>query len=178
MERLGSQVDAAISMYGAPRSQIVIMPFLTSAATDTGVLPANWFGIITDILSDVRFNIAHVGGPPVPISEVAVSSYSVGLVYSDSFRRNAPGLSTYLRQVWDLDGYPKTLSTALVPPADYVITKYDQGSEPASIHVPISRWADYPNTPPNPGDPPPPANGSDVHHLIRDFLFLHASTLR
>ena len=178
MERLGSQVDAAVSLYGAPRNQVVIMPFLTSAATDAGILPDSWFGIITDILSDVRFAVAGVGGSPVPISELVVSSYSVGLVYSDSFRRRASGLGPYLKQVWDFDGYPKTLSTALVPPADYAITKYDQGSEPASIHVPLGRWADYPSPPPNPGDPPPPANGSDVHHLIRDFLFLHAATLR
>ena len=178
MERLGSQVDAAISLYGAPRNQIVIMPFLTSAATDTGILPASWFGIITDILSDTRFHIAGVGGNPVPISEVVVSSYSVGLVYSDSFRKHTPGLGAYLKQAWDFDGYPKTLSTALVPPADYVITKYDQASEPSSIHVPIARWAGYPSAPPNPGDPPAPANSDDVHHLIRDFLFLHAATLR
>jgi hypothetical protein len=154
------------------------MPFLTSAATDAGILPPNWFGIITDILSDVRFNIAGIGGSPVPISEVVVSSYSVGLVYSDSFRTRAPGLGVYLKQVWDFDGYPKSLSNALVPPADYVITKYDQGSEPSSIHVPMRRWADYPKSPPNAGDPPPPANSSDVHHLVRDFLFLHAATLR
>jgi hypothetical protein len=178
MERLGFQVDAAIGLFGAPPNQIVIMPFLTSAATTAGILPANWFGIITDILSDVRFTIAGIGGTPVQISEVVVSSFSVGLVYSDSFRQTATALQPLLRQVWDFDGYPKNLSNALVSTVAYQVTKYDQGSQPSSYHVPLARWAAYPNLPPNPGDPNPPANGDDVHHLIRDFMFLHASTNR
>ena len=178
MERLGSQVDAAIGGFSAPRNQIVIMPFLTSAATDAGILPGNWFGIITDILSDVRFEVANVGGAPVPISEVVVSSYSVGLVYSDSFRRHAPGLGVYLKQIWDFDGYPKSLSTSLVGTAEFSVTKYDQDAEPQSYHVPLGRWVDYPNPPPNLGDPPAPGHGSTVHHMIRDFLFTHAATLR
>ncbi len=178
MERLGFQVDAAIELFGAPRNQIVIMPFLTSAATATGILPAKWFGIITDILSDVRFTIAGIGGDPAQISEIVVSSYSVGLVYSDSFRQTATGLQPMLKQVWDFDGYPKSLSNALASTAAYHVTKYDQGSQPSSYHVPLARWASYPNPPPNPGDPNPPANSDDVHHLIRDFMFLHAATNR
>ena len=176
MERLGLQVDAAIQLFGAPRNQIVIMPFLTSAATSTGVLPADWVGIITDILSDVRFAIAGIGGSPVQISEVVVSSFSVGLVYSDSFRQTATGLQPLLKQVWNFDGYPKSLSNALVSTPAYQVIKYDQANEPSSYHLPLARWAAYPSPPPNPGDPNPPANGNDVHHAIRDFMFLHAAT--
>ena len=178
MERLGFQVDAAIQYFAAPRNQIVIMPFLTSAATATGILLADWFGIITDILSEVRFAIAGIGGTPVEISEVVVSSYSVGLVYSDSFRQKASGLQPLLKQVWDFDGYPKNLSNALVSTSAHKVIKYDQGSEPSSYHVPIARWAAYPSPPPNLGDPNPPVNSMDVHHLIRDFMFLHAATKR
>jgi hypothetical protein len=178
MDRLGFQVDAAFQVSNAPRNQIVIMPFLTSAATNTGILPANWLGIITDILSDVRFTIAGIGGTPVQISEVVVSSYSVGLVYSDSFRQTATGLQPLLKQVWDFDGYPKSLSKALVSTAAYQVIKYDQGNQSSSYHVPLPRWAAYPNPPPNPSDPNPPANGGDVHHLIRDFMFLDAATHR
>lgn len=178
MERLGYQVDVAIQYFTAPRNQIVIMPFLTSAATTTGILLADWFGIITDILSDVRYTIAGVGGVPVQISEVVVSSYSVGLVYSDSFRQNASDIKRWLKQIWDLDGYPKSLSNALVSAAGHKVIKYDQGGEPSSYHLPLSRWAAYPNPPPNSGDLFPPTNGNDVRHLIRDFMFLHAATNR
>src|SRR5262249_13069427 len=54
MELLGFQLDGAIRRFGAPANQIVIMPFLTSARTDTGILAAKWFGIITDILTDLH----------------------------------------------------------------------------------------------------------------------------
>jgi hypothetical protein len=177
MERLGSQVDVAIELFGAARNQIVIMPFLTNAATDAGIFPANWPGIVTDILVAVKLAMGE-GGGSLAISEVVVSSFSAGLIYSDSFRKSAVGLAPLLKQVWDFDGFPKSLSNPLLTTPDVRVIKYDQGSEPGSTHVPMARWADYPSTPPNPGDPKPPATGDDVHHLIRDFLFLHAATLR
>jgi hypothetical protein len=80
--------------------------------------------------------------------------------------------------VWDFDGFPKSDSNALVSTADYTAVKYDQAFEPASIHLPLSRWADYPSPPPNAGDPPKPTNSNNVHHDIRDFMFLHAATQR
>src|SRR5262249_10343394 len=48
MERLGYQLD------GAGRGQIVIMPFLTNSATNTGIFAANWSDIVTQILTQVR----------------------------------------------------------------------------------------------------------------------------
>jgi hypothetical protein len=177
MERLGYQADAAIQFHGAPANQIVIMPFLTSAATDTGILPTTWRGIVTDILTNVQ--AAQGGGASqVVISEVVVSSFSVGYVYSSAFRNTAAGLSPLLTQVWDFDGYPKASSNLLVTTAAYKAIKYDQASEQDSFHVPLSRWVNYPNQPPNPGDPPAPQNGGAVHTAIRDFMFLHAATLR
>ena len=177
MELLGFQLDAAIRRFGAPSNQIVIMPFLTSARTDTGILAANWFGIITDILTDLRRMLGG-GTGTVNISEVVVSSFSVGYVYSENFRSAAPGLKPLLKQVWDFDGYPKSDSFKLVSTADYTAIKYDQGSEPASIHLPLSRWSDYPSPPPNPVDPHQPVNGWDVHGDIRNFMFLDAATKR
>ena len=53
MELLGYEVDGAIKQLGAPQDQIVIMPFLTSGATDTGIFAPNWLGIVTDILTDL-----------------------------------------------------------------------------------------------------------------------------
>lgn len=178
MERLGYQLDAAIRIFNAPANQIVVMPFLTSAATDTGIFPANWFGIVTDILTDVRAAMGVPATAPVQIAEVVISSFSVGLVYSNSFRQFGLGLKPLLREVWDYDGYPKSVDTGFVGTADFRLRKYDQGSEPASIHLPMSRWSAYPNPPPNPGDRPFPKNGVDVHQLIADHMFLHSATLR
>lgn len=48
MERPGYQLD------GATRNEIIIMPFLTSAATDTGYLPQELVQLVADILTTVR----------------------------------------------------------------------------------------------------------------------------
>ena len=177
MELLGFQLDGAIKEFGAPANQIVIMPFLTSGRADTGIFPANWLGIVTDILTDVS-RMLGAGDSTVEISEVVVSSFSVGYVYSENFRATAAGLKPLLRQVWDFDGYPKSDSMNLVSTADVTAIKYDQGSEPGCIHLPLSRWTDYPNPPPNPVDADPPVNGFNVHGDIRNFMFLDAATRR
>lgn len=178
MERIGYQLDAAIRLFSAPANQIVVMPFLTTAASNTGIFPPNWFGILTDILTDVRSAMGVVGTGPVQISEVVLSSFSVGLVYSNSFRQMGLELKPFLREVWDYDGHPKGFDDSFTGTADFRLRKYDQGNETASIHLPISRWADYPNPPPNPGDRAFPKTGNDVHQLIADHLFLHSATLR
>ncbi len=98
MERLGYQLDAAA------RNQIIVMPFLTEAAKDTGIFPANWHDILTDILTAVRASKGADDGSALTISEVAVSSFSAGMIYSFNFRRNAAGLDPVLAEVWDFDG--------------------------------------------------------------------------
>lgn len=178
MELLGYELDGAIKNFGAPANQVVIMPFLTSAATTAGVFPANWFGIITDILTDVRDAMGISGSGPVSIEEVVVSSFSVGYVYSENFRAAAPGLAPLLKQVWDFDGYPKSDSSKLLSTSQVAAIKYDQGSEPGCYHLPLSRWADYPNPAPDPADWPAPKTGSDVHRSIRDYMFLDAASRR
>ena len=177
MERLGYQLDSAITMHGAPADQVVVMPFLTTAATDTGIFPARWLGLVSSILTNVRSMVTGAAGT-VTITEVVVSSFSVGYVYSNSFRQLATGLTPVLRQVWDFDGYPKNLSGTLTSSSGIKAIKYDQANEQSSFHVPLSRWAAYPSTPPNPDDPPLPHNSSAVHQLIMDFMYLHAATLR
>jgi hypothetical protein len=160
------------------------MPFLTTAAAaNDGTLPANWFALITDILTQIRDAVAGTGSMPVQITEVVLSSFSVGLTYCNVFRQTATGLSPLLRQVWDFDGYPKGTSSALLTTPQFTVIKYDQADEPGSIHVPWSRWAAYPN-PPGPDDPNPwltnqsDPHYDDTHHLIRDFMFLDAATKR
>lgn len=174
MELLGYQVDAARQI-GANPNQIVIMPFLTEAALDTGIFPANWHGIVTDLLSLARAAVGASGGPIIP-SAVVVSSFSAGLMYSSAFRQKAGGLAPLLARIWDIDGFPKaTLSYLLTGPG---VLKYDQANEPSSIHLPAGRWTNYTNNQPLPSVPPYPT-GTDTmyyHHLIRDFMFLHAAT--
>jgi hypothetical protein len=177
MERLGYQLDGAIKTYGAPSDQVVIMPFLTSTATDAGVLPLMWDSVIGDILSSVQSAVAG-GSAQVTISEVVVSSFSVGYMYSLGFRQRAIGLAPLLTQVWDFDGYPKSLSSLLLSTATVTATKYDQAAEPGCVHLPLSRWSGYPDPPPNPADPHRPQNGSQVHQRIMDFMYLHAAKLR
>jgi hypothetical protein len=65
------------------------------------------------------------------------------------------------------------LSGALVSTATYRAVKYDQGDGTASFHVPGSRWAGLPT----PTSFPPYTNTTDVHHMIRDFMAVHAATL-
>jgi len=178
MELLGYQLDGAIKNFSAPLNQVVIMPFLTTAATTTGIFPPNWHDILTDILTDVRNSMGVNGSGPVDIAEVVVSSFSVGYVYSENFRAAASGLTSLLKQVWDFDGYPKSDSGKLVTTPNVTAIKYDQGSEAGCFHLPLSRWVGYPNPTPDPADWPAPKTGSDVHRSIRDYMFLDAATRR
>jgi hypothetical protein len=167
MERLGYQLD------GARRNQVLIMPFLTEAMKDTGILPANWQDIVTQILAAVRATYDPGDNSPLVISQLAVSSFSAGIIYSGNFRRTAVGLSGVLAEVWDFDGRfssYRAISEALHSTATVQAIKYDQvpSADPSSFHVPQPRWANY---------AVPPANGGQVHGLIRDFMFLHASTI-
>jgi hypothetical protein len=157
---------------------VLIMPFLPSATTDTGIFAPNWADIVSDILTDARIAMGVPGPDPVNARQIAVSSHSVGIVYSDSFRKRAAGLKGVMTSVWDLDGHVSSahgLSDALHSTADYRAIKYDQvnSTDPASFHVPGARWANLPAH----TDYPPFTGHGDVHHLIRDFLFLHAATL-
>jgi hypothetical protein len=170
VERLGYQSAAS------PQPMVVVMPFLTSAATDTGIFAPNWSDILSDILTDSRTAVGVPGATPVDVTELVVSSHSVGIVYSAAFRLKAPSLLTVLEAVWDFDGHASSsaaLSDALVSTATYQATKYDQGGGTNSFHVPRSRWANFPA----PTDFPPYANNTDVHHLIRDFMAVHAASL-
>ena len=169
MERLGYQVDGARQL-GATPNQIVIMPFLTSAATDTGIFPARWKKIVTDILTGVQI-LTGGGGPPVTLSEVIVSSFSVGFTYSASFRQMAKGLPPLLSQVWDFDGYPKLQSAALTGPG---VIKYDLASEPGSIHLTTPRWANLSAIPPLPNQDDW-AVTEDLHHWVLKYMYLHAA---
>jgi hypothetical protein len=167
MERLGYQLN------GAARNQVLIMPFLTEGAKNTGILPGHWQQITADILTSVRDTVTGEAGPPIEAGSVAVSSFSAGIIYSDSFRRLATGLSPVLAEVWDLDGNFSTyraISQALRTSAGCRVIQYDQipSNDLTSFHVPLPRWAGY---------VAPPTTAAGVHALIRDYMFLHGATI-
>ena len=167
MERLGHQLS------GAERDQVLVMPFLTEAAKDTGILPGSWTEILPDIATAVRDAVAGPSATPVSVDHLVVSSFSAGIVYSDSFRRRAAGLGPVLAEVWDLDGNISSyhaISVALRATAGCPVTRYDQvpGGDAETFHVPQPRWSDVVQ---------PPQNSSEVHALIRDFMFLHGASV-
>jgi hypothetical protein len=167
MERLGYQLD------GAGRNQIIVMPFLTEQAKDTGILPANWNDLLVDILSQVRAVVAPAETSALSISELAVSSFSAGMIYSDHFRHTAAGVGGVLTEVWDFDGRFSSyfqISINLPATAGCRTIQYDQlvANDLKTFHVPLARWADFVQ---------PPQTSGEVHGFIRDFMFMHAASI-
>jgi hypothetical protein len=178
VDRLGHQLAGAVNRGATMTDQIVILPFMTTAsAGSAGILPANWHAIVTDILMDVRAVVTGVEGP-LAISDVVVASFSNGTSYSREFRNRAADLAPLLQQVWDFDGSPAVTSGKPV-------IRYDQSGGAGPTHLSRPRWDNIPQ--PLPAEEPPlgaefnsdgTVNGSYVHHLIRDFMFLDAVTRR
>lgn len=172
MDTLGLQVDPT------RKDRVMIMPFLTqAAAADTGILPGAWQDILTQILTAVRAAMgATDDGSPLSMTSLAVASYSAGIVYSDTFRRRATGLSPLLREVWDFDGTFSTnaaMSERLRSTASLRVIKYDQlagatEASGASFHVPIPRWSAFPAA---------VTEGGQVHWLAITYLVTHAAWL-
>jgi hypothetical protein len=168
MDKLGWQVDPA------HKDRVVVMPFLTEAATaDTGILPEAWQNILTQIMTGVRAAMNADDGSALSLSSVAVASYSAGIVYSEAFRRRAAGLSPLLREIWDFDGSYSTnaaLSASLRSTATTRVIQYDQhvGPEGSSFHVPVPRWSAFPAG---------VTKGDEVHWLVVSYLVTHACWL-
>jgi hypothetical protein len=178
VDRLVTQLAGAVQM-GATPNQIVIVPFMpTSAIGDCGILPAHWLPTLNDILTDVRAAITGTLAP-LTVSELVVAGYSFGYEWSTTFRALAKPaeLNPLLKQIWDFDGFSKPVSNALkTVPGKYVAVKYSEGPDAQALLLPKPRWSDYPDPPPV-EEPLLPAPG-DVHHLIRDFMFLDAALKR
>jgi len=158
---------------GSSRSQVLIMPFLTQEAANTGIFAPNWHDIVHDILVLVRSKLGKDDGSPLEIAELAMSSFSVGIVYMMQFRNLAPGLDAHLTEIWDFDGRlssASNLSTSLVSTPQVRAIKYDQvnASDTSAFHLPMPRWSDYVN---------PPTTVTEVHHYIRDFMFFHGASI-
>ncbi len=167
MERLGYQLD------GARRNQVLIMPFMTEARKDAGVLVTDWQDIFTQILTQVRAIYDPSDSSPLSINQLVVSSFSAGMIYSDSFRRHGAGVDSVLAEVWDFDGRFSTyhwITEALHSTAQVQVIKYDQlfSADTGAFHLPLPRWSKLVN---------PPASNMEVHALIRDFMFLDGATV-
>jgi len=168
MDKLAWQVDPA------QKDRVVVMPFLTSAAaTDTGILPGAWQGLLVQLLTATRAAMGADDGSPLTMTSLAVASYSAGIVYSDTFRRKATGLSPLMREIWDLDGSFSTnaaLSLKLRSTDATRVTQYDQHAGPGgpSFHVPIPRWSAFPAA---------VTTGIEVHWMVASYLFTHACWL-
>ena len=167
MERLGYQLD------GARRNQVLIMPFMTEARKDGGILITDWQDIFTQILTQVRDIYDPSDQSALSIAQLVVSSFSAGMIYSDSFRRNGAKVVSLLAEVWDFDGRFSTYSwitQALHGTPQVQVIKYDQvaSSDTSAYHAPLPRWTNLVN---------PPTSNMEVHALIRDFMFLDGATV-
>jgi hypothetical protein len=183
VERLGAQLAGAVQ-FGASPNQVVVFPFMTASTLETcGILPKHWKPIVTDILGDVRQRVTGVGGT-LAISNMAIAGYSYGHTVATNFRLKAqaaaPGvLSAIAKQVIGFDGSPSMSNLSSIPGQMRAI-KYDQNSaantSPFDVHVALARWSEYTSPVPEewPGLPAP----TDVHHLVRDFLYLDAAMKR
>lgn len=179
VDRLGGQLAGAIQFGGSP-NQVVILPFMPSSAlSTTGILPDHWSPIISDILADVRATVTGVS-QPLTITDLVIAGYSFGTSVASVFRTRANAsspLAPTLRQFWDFDGSPVSVSNSIVNIAGQLdAVKYSEGARAGSLALPSSRWSAYPTTPPD-EDPALPQR-NDIHHLIRDFMFMHAALQR
>ena len=176
VDRLAAQLAGAVAL-GANPNQILILPFMpASAIGDAGKLPQHWHPIVTDILGDVRQAMTGVGGA-LTVTDVVVAGYSFGYQWSKTFRNlaNQALIGPLLKQVWDFDGFPKPTGLVTVPGTLKAI-KYSESPATESLALPKPRWDDYPDPPPD-EEPGLPGHG-DVHHFIRDFMFLDAALKR
>jgi hypothetical protein len=165
MELLGYQLAAS------DRAQVLVMPFLTSGASNAGILPASWQDILPEVLGQARAKVGAGDGSPVTIANVAIASFSVGIVYMMAFRDHGVGLSASLREIWDFDGVVSSagsLSTGLASTPAVTAIKYDEISSTSAgiYHLPTARWADRPA-----GGP------TSVHHWIVDYMYRHAASV-
>jgi len=127
-----------------------------------------------------------------------VASFSDGTHYvnrllintDNTFNSDFTDPSHPLTQVWN---FADATNLTHVPPFDnrlkpliaqtvQVITYYDPTKDTSSkphqirFRLPPPSWTSYPQTPPL--EVPPLPDKSDTHHLVRDFMFLHAARHR
>lgn len=161
VEMLGSQIAMTASSSGmAPSNQILIVPFFNNASYLTGgVFRTNWKEIVDDIVTEVMTKVwtelsthsTSRGGstlkPPVAksgslLKNVVLSDFSLGRQLMWTIYNSAPGITGYVREIWDFDGTgPRVPCTTGALRA----IRYDQSTvrDPSAFHVPAQRWVKY-----------------------------------
>jgi hypothetical protein len=108
---------------------------------------------------------------PVALKKVVLSDFSRGRRLMLNVRANAPGLSSYLNEIWDFDGNDGALPT---PTRDVRVIHYNQAHARGTwdnFHVPATRWEGFHGK--------ELANRADanVHSNIPDMLGWHAAAV-
>lgn len=163
------------------RKQILVMPFLTEGAKDSlGVFASDWHDIVSEIMYQTQQHFGIKAERP-KITDLVVSSFSAGIKYSDTFRKQGAGVPGYLREAYDFDGLFSTsyahLSRALLAVKAYRVLSYDQQEtkKPETLikdgrrdryHLSLARWKRWHS--------PKPANVFQVHGLIPAYMLYHA----
>ncbi|HTY33789.1 hypothetical protein [Mycobacterium sp.] len=187
VQNLGFQLDAGNC------DQILLMPIFDEPSwANCGVFPTAWNEIALVAINCAKA-VALFQGPPsgqksfytqiaqgtlaelqggnVPlesVKDVVLSCFSAGRLPMLNFYRAARGASAFVRELWDFDGFQATLPASS---ATLNVIHYDQSTTPNApgFHVPPPRWSSFP--------PGAPKTVADVHGLIPNCLFWHATTL-
>ena len=187
-----------VQLAASKRKFVLIFPIFNLGATETcGRFPDEWKSLIEDIMVLVRnANAPGLAKEPRPaLTDVVTASYSAGVKYMHTFLKNAKGLESHLREVYDYDGRfstHKEFSEKLIgmhPKAKVVI--YDQHPvKPGEvekefiagkgIHLPEVRWRDLPggqtsflNIAPDP-NVQPVAGSLLVHGAMPRYMMFHS----
>jgi hypothetical protein len=189
VDRLGNQLAGAIQKFSANNpQQVVIMPFMTTTiASDSklGIFTDNWLAIVTDILRDIS------GDCNLEVTDVVVASFSNGTLYTNKLLENTTQSPEKITQVWDFADAAVSVpdnaldlaavgNRTLVTYSDPNPPTQDSTDHPNTILLPSNRWTSgaNPYTLPPPSEVPTLPTSIDTHHLIRDFMFLHAAKNR
>jgi len=128
------------------RSQCVIMPYMRqSMSLDVGVLKDAWLEIVTTLLRTAASG-ASGATQGEDLTDLVISSFSFGIRYSDTARKQMNHVKDYLAEVWDFDGiWSMTdgfLSAVLTTNPDYKVIKYGQLASPGYTSIAADRWKD------------------------------------
>ncbi|NOK16171.1 hypothetical protein [Corallococcus carmarthensis] len=163
--RYAQMMGAQFAIAGS--DQIAIVPFFNNASySSTGLFGPNWKDIVLDILGEVRAEALQRTDPfPVVLKDVVLSDFSFGRGLMRNVRARAPGLSRYLREIWDFDGVG---GAPPFPAGEVGGILYDQstGGDPRIFHVPPTRWQQFHGK-----------IATSVHSNIPDLLACHAASV-
>jgi hypothetical protein len=153
------------SLVASGRSQCVIMPYMRQTMShDVGVLKGHWLEVLT-LLLQTAASAAPGATQDEELTDLVISSFSFGIRYSDTARKQMARVMNYLAEVWDFDGiWSKTdghLSKTLTTNKNFKVIKYGQIASPGYTSIARDRWKDF-------GVPP------DIHQTAVGSFWLNA----